>query len=143
MERLDYATSFLLFHGLSGHFTTISLMMFSMRMYAPPSSHIYHLTKRSYAAWIRYLLTLLMLSLSGASLRAFGNLTYSTEWLFHAGLTTIVPLIVEFLVCLSLVFFIIHTIHSLLILDRSSMVLSSVYSALFSSSLCTTFSRSF
>ena len=33
MERLDYITSFLLFHGLSGHFTTISLMMFSMRMY--------------------------------------------------------------------------------------------------------------
>lgn len=45
-----------------------------------------------------YIMTLFMMSLTGSSLRAFGNTTYATEWLFHLGLTTIVPLIVEFLV---------------------------------------------
>jgi len=77
MERHDFITSFLLFQGVAGHFTTISLMMWSMKL---------------------YILLLLLVALAGASLKAFGGVTYSTEWLFHAGLTTIVPLIVEFLV---------------------------------------------
>eukprot|EP01126_Amoeba_proteus_P003581 TRINITY_DN11198_c0_g1_i2.p1 TRINITY_DN11198_c0_g1~~TRINITY_DN11198_c0_g1_i2.p1 ORF type:complete len:491 (-),score=63.74 TRINITY_DN11198_c0_g1_i2:167-1639(-) len=77
MERLDFITGFLMFQGVSGHFTTIALMMCSMTM---------------------YILCLFLLSLSGTSLTALGGLTYSTEWLFHAGLTTIVPLVVEFLV---------------------------------------------
>jgi hypothetical protein len=45
-----------------------------------------------------YIVLLFLVSLSGASLTAFGGVVYSTEWLFHAGLTTIVPLVVEFLV---------------------------------------------
>uniref|UniRef100_A0A6B2L105 Glycosyl transferase 48 domain-containing protein n=1 Tax=Arcella intermedia TaxID=1963864 RepID=A0A6B2L105_9EUKA len=77
MERHDYITNFLLFQGVSGHFTTISLMMWSMRLYIG---------------------LLFLVCLSGASLKSFGGLTYSTEWLFHAGLTTIIPLVVEFLV---------------------------------------------
>jgi len=77
MERLDFITQFLFFQGISGHFVTISLMVASMKI---------------------YIMTLFMMSLTGSSLRAFGNTTYATEWLFHLGLTTIVPLIVEFLV---------------------------------------------
>jgi len=57
------------------------------------------------SAWLPALTVLLgscsllfLVSLSGASLKAFGGVVYSTEWLFHAGLTTIVPLVVEFLV---------------------------------------------
>uniref|UniRef100_A0A6B2KXC3 Glycosyl transferase 48 domain-containing protein n=1 Tax=Arcella intermedia TaxID=1963864 RepID=A0A6B2KXC3_9EUKA len=77
MERLDYVTNFLLFQGVSGHFTTISMMMWSMKA---------------------YIFSLFIVSLSGTSLKALGNTTFSTEWLFHAGLTTIIPLVVEFLV---------------------------------------------
>lgn len=53
-------------------------MMFSMRM---------------------YIVGLFLLSLAGASLKAIGGLSFSSEWLFHAGLTTVIPLVVEFMVC--------------------------------------------
>lgn len=77
MERLDFNTGFLFFHGISGHFTTISLMMASMKF---------------------YLAAMFLVSFTGTSLKAFGGVTYSSEWLFHAGLVTVVPLIVEFMV---------------------------------------------
>lgn len=98
MERLDFVTGFLMFNGISGHFTTISLMMFSMRM---------------------YIIGLFLLSLAGVSLKAIGGLSFSSEWLFHAGLTTVIPLVVEFMV---------H-IRQLLVADRfrSSMGSYSVF----------------
>lgn len=77
MERLDFVTGFLFLHGVSGHFLTIWLMMASMKI---------------------YILTLFLVSLAGNSLKSIGNTTFATEWLFHMGLTTIIPLIVEFLV---------------------------------------------
>jgi len=98
MERLDFPTGFLMFQGVSGHFTTISLMMFSMKM---------------------YIMGLFLLSLSGASLKAFGGLTYSTEWIVHAGLITVVPLVVEFLVEYGIV---LGTLRSLFFLPISTMI---------------------
>eukprot|EP01125_Pyxidicula_operculata_P011382 TRINITY_DN3731_c0_g1_i4.p1 TRINITY_DN3731_c0_g1~~TRINITY_DN3731_c0_g1_i4.p1 ORF type:complete len:1585 (-),score=371.74 TRINITY_DN3731_c0_g1_i4:112-4866(-) len=79
MERQDFVMNFLFFQGVAGHFITISLMMWSMKL---------------------YILSLILMSLSGASLKGIsqGSNIYSSEWLFHAGLTTVIPLIVEFMV---------------------------------------------
>lgn len=130
MERLDSVTGFLLFQGtilpfffykilfsqnltnfffagVSGHFTTISLMMWSMKL---------------------YVMCIFLVTLSGASLKSFGNITYATEWLFHAGLTTIIPLVVEFLVRYEKTIFFRFVNFYLFVFCRLSTGLLSVYS---------------
>eukprot|EP01130_Rhizamoeba_saxonica_P014221 TRINITY_DN618_c0_g2_i1.p1 TRINITY_DN618_c0_g2~~TRINITY_DN618_c0_g2_i1.p1 ORF type:complete len:1648 (-),score=328.92 TRINITY_DN618_c0_g2_i1:31-4974(-) len=92
MERLDFITGFLMFHGLCGHFVTIALMMISVK-------------------W--YLYTLLLLSLGGASLKTYGDLAFGSEWFFHAGYTTAIPLVVEFLVEYGVISGIVNTLFFL------------------------------
>eukprot|EP01125_Pyxidicula_operculata_P015067 TRINITY_DN5093_c0_g1_i1.p1 TRINITY_DN5093_c0_g1~~TRINITY_DN5093_c0_g1_i1.p1 ORF type:complete len:1521 (-),score=239.61 TRINITY_DN5093_c0_g1_i1:127-4689(-) len=74
MSDLPALQSFLFFQGICGHFISNSLVMISVYL---------------------YVLTLFFLSFGGRSTYSLGDIALGTEWFIHAGLTTVLPLIVE------------------------------------------------
>uniref|UniRef100_A0A6B2KXJ2 Glycosyl transferase 48 domain-containing protein n=1 Tax=Arcella intermedia TaxID=1963864 RepID=A0A6B2KXJ2_9EUKA len=76
-ERLPLVKRFLFFYGIAGHFLTNTMMVISMY-------------------W--YIWALFFFSLAGVSLQAIGGTIFATEWLLHAGFTTVIPLFAELLV---------------------------------------------
>src|SRR5262245_2917927 len=88
-----------------------------------------------------YLWTLIALAYSGVSLVSLGDTAFGTEWVFHLGLTTIIPLVAQFLVIFPTYFFsrlfplffflsLISLLFSLLSSLFSSPLLSSLFSLL-------------